>query len=399
MDRFLQERAHFPALNRELYFNTASFGLVPDYVLQITEENNRGRCFDQNIGVAGASQYEMLERERGTYAALLNARPSDIAYGLSASQMYTALTSNLLFVPGDNVVIPDNSFITTLFAFQAREAEGLNVRLAKTKDGFISAQELCACADSRTRVIAVNHVESSTGYRMDLAYIGRFCRERGIIFAVDAVQSAGVMEIDVQRMNIDFLVATDYKWLCHFRGVGFAYISRALRGSGKLLCRSAGWGSDRDRFNTAKRHWEPHPDARRYEYGGLHNVGIYCVAEVIRHYLELGKAEVQAYTTGLTNYCYEKTKESAIIDIAYPFPEENRSAVVVLKVPADYQLSTERLRSYGVFAAVDGGPCPEHGAPSSFYTIRLGLHYFLTRADVDQLFSAVENCCIKMKKE
>lgn len=393
-DKFLIEREHFPVLKKEIYFNNAAFGIVPDYVLQITEENNRSRCFTQDIGVAGMPQYEMLEKVRGTYAELINAAPSDIAYGLSSSQMYVILTSNLVFEPGDNVVIADNSFITTPFAFQARHAEGLEVRMAKTKRGYISAQDLCACADERTRVIAVNHVESSTGYRIDMEYIGKFCREHDIIFAVDAAQSAGVMEIDVQRMNIDFLVATDYKWLCHFRGVGFAYVNEALRNSGKLLCRGAGWGSDIDRFNTVKRYWEPHPDARRYEYGGLHNVGIYCVAQVIEHYLSLGKKDVQEYTIGLTNYCYEKARGSSVIDIAYPFPEENRSSIVVLQIPGNYDLSTDKLRAYGVFAAVDGGSNPTHGeAPSDFYTIRLGLHYFLTRNDIDKLFSAIENCC------
>lgn len=394
MNKFLEERAHFPVLQKEVYFNGASFGIVPDYVLQITEENNRIRCYTQDIGVAGMSQYEMLEKVRPVYAELINAQPEDIAYGLSSSQMYVVLTSNLVFQPGDNVVIPDNAFITTPFAFDAREADGLEVRMAKTVNGYISAQELCSYADERTRVIAVNHVESSTGYRIDMEYIGSFCREHDIIFAVDAVQSAGIMEVDVQKMQIDFLVGTDYKWLCHFRGVGFAYVSKRLReDSSKLACRGAGWGSDSDRFNTAKRHWDPHPDARRYEYGGFHNVGIYCVAEVIRHYLTLGKQDVQTYALGLANYCYEKAAASPVIDIAYPFPAENRSAIVVLKIDGKYDLSTERLRQYGVFAAIDGGSHPDHGAPTPYYTSRLALHYYITKEDIDKLFAAIERCC------
>lgn len=288
------------------------------------------------------------------------------------------------------MVVVDNAFITTPFAFNAREADGLEVRMAKTENGYISAEDLCSYADERTRVIAVNHVESSTGYRIDMEYIGNFCREHDIIFAVDAAQSAGIMEIDVERMHIDFLVGTDYKWLCHFRGVGFAYVSPRLRSdSTKLACRSAGWGSDTERFNTAKRHWDPHPDARRYEYGGFHNVGIYCVSEVIRHYLALGKKDVQEYALGLADYCYEKAAASPVVDIAYSFPKENRSAIVVLKIDGKYELSTEKLRQYGVFAAVDGGSDTQRGC----YTSRLALHYYLTRQDIDKLFDAIESCC------
>lgn len=390
MDKFAKERLHFPVLKEKIYFNQASFGIVPDYVLEATEENNRVRCLHQFIGVNGKSQYEMLEEVRPIYAAMLNAQPSDIAYGLSSSQMYAFLTSNLDIYPGDNVVITDNAFITTPFAFNAREADGLEVRMAKTVKGYISAEELCSYADENTRVIAVNHVESSTGYRIDMEYIGNFCRERGIIFAVDAVQSCGVMEVDVERMKIDFLVGTDYKWLCHFRGVGFAYARKSLRE--KLPCRSAGWGSDTERFNTAKRHWNPHPDARRYEMGGFHNVGIFCVSKVIEHYLALGKEDVQEYTIDLANYCYEKAEKSSVIDIAYPFPLENRSQIVVLEISGKYALSTQALEPYGVFAAVDGGPNDPHGATEN-YTIRLGLHYFLNKSDIDKLFDAIEACC------
>lgn len=389
--RLKLERAHFPILEELLYFNTPSFGLVPDYVWEITRRNIDERFHSQNIGVAGMSQYEMIEKVRPIYAKLINTESSDIAFGLSSSQMYVILSSNLPVKPGDNVVMTNNSFITTPFAFNAREADGINVRMAKTINGYISAQELCSYADKNTSVIAINHVESSTGYRIDMEYIGKFCREHDIIFAVDAAQSAGAMEIDVKRMNIDFLVGTDYKWLCHFRGVGFAYVSEKLR---KTLCyRSAGWGSDLNRFDTDKRHLDPHPDARRYEYGGFHNIGIYCVAQVIEHYLALGKKEVQDYILSLADYCYEKVNKSKYIDIAYPFVPENRSGIVVLKIAGKYKLSSEMLKPFGIVAAVNGGLHPAHGCPSENYSIRLGLHYFITKKDIDRLFEALEICC------
>lgn len=391
IEKFQKERLHFPALEESIYFNSASFGLVPDYVLEATEDNNRRRCYHQDIGINGKPQYTVLEEVRPVFASMINAQPEDIAYGLSSSQMYGILTSNLEIRAGDNVVMADNAFITTPFTFDAREADGLEVRMAKTTNEYISAEELCSYADERTRVIAVNHVESSCGYRIDMEYAGNFCRERGIIFAVDAVQSCGVMEVDVQKMKVDFLVGTDYKWLCHFRGVGFAYIRKELRD--KLPCRCAGWGGDIYRFNTAKRHWDPHPDARRYELGGFNNIGIYCVSLVIGHYLALGKKDVQEYTLGLANYCYDKAEASKFIDIAYPYREENRSQIVVLKVSGKYELSTQKLMGFGVYAAVDGGPAPSHGAASQDYTIRLGLHYFLKHEDIDKLFSAIESCC------
>ena len=74
LEKFQRERLHFPAQEGSIYFNAASFGLVPDYVLKATEENNRQRCYHQNIGVNGKSQYAMLEEVRPVFARLINAR-------------------------------------------------------------------------------------------------------------------------------------------------------------------------------------------------------------------------------------------------------------------------------------------------------------------------------------
>lgn len=384
--KFELEREHFPILKRKLYFDTPTFGLVPDYVWEATKRNIDERFHEQSIGMNGKRQYEILEEVRPIYAKLLGCEACDIAYGMSSSQLFTILSANLPVSHNDNVIIADNSFITIPFAFQAREAEGLEVRTAKTHGGALNADELLACADENTKVIAINHVESSTGFRYDMEKIGAFCRERDIIFAVDAAQSAGAMQIDVNTMNIDFLVGTDYKWLCHFRGVGFAYVSPELRK--KLPCRIAGWGSDLERFNTAKRHLTPHPDSRRYECGGFHNIGIYSVSQVIEHYLVLGKEDVQSRILGLADYCYEKAEKSSHINILYPFAPQNRSGIIVLEFPKCCEDAAKQMASLGVLASPH--EVKDEATGKEFYSMRIGLHYFLNRADIDKLFETIE---------
>ena len=333
----------------------------------------------------------MIDNSRETFARLLNSSASDVAFGLSASQMFSILSAGLPIKPGDNVVVTDNSFVTIPYAFQRREQDGLEIKYAKTSDGGISPDELCNYADADTRVIAVNHVESSSGFRMEMEKIGSFCKERGIYFAVDASQSAGAMTIDVERMNISFLVGTDYKWLCHYRGFGFAYVSPALRKH--LIQRSAGWASELERFNPSKMQLDLHPDARRYEMGGLHNSGVYCVRLVIEHYLKLGKEDVQNHILNLVEYCYQKADDCPYARLAYRFASENRSSIVVLHVPGKYKLSTQRLKKRGVIAPVNGGFQSNRRTTSSDYSIRMGLHYYNNKEDIDKMFTAIEDCC------
>ncbi len=389
--KFQSERDHFPAAKKVSYFDTPTFGLIPDYVHEATTETQNHRYETGDYSFLGTSQYDMIDESRDTFARLLNCKASDIAFGLSASQMFSILSAGLPIKPGDNVVVSDNSFLTIPYAFQCREQDGLELKFAKTINGGIGTDALFTCADANTRVIAVNHVESNTGYRMELEKIGSFCKERGIYLAVDAAQSAGAMMIDVERMNISFLVGTDYKWLCHYRGFGFAYVSPVLREY--LIQRSAGWASELERFNPLKMKLELHPDARRYEMGGLHNSGVYSVRLVIEHYLNLGKQDVQNYILDLVDYCYKKADECPFTSLAYRFSPENRSGIVVLRIPGKYKISTQRLKERKVVAPVNGGLQLDQGAPRPDYSIRTGMHYYTNKEDIDKLFAAIEDCC------
>lgn len=389
--KFQLERKHFPVAKKVAYFNTPTFGLIPDYVHEATMETQNYRYETGDYMFLGTSQYEMIDASREIYAQFINGKASDIAFGLSASQMFSILSAGLPVKPGDNVVVSDNSFPTIHYAFQCRIQDGLEIKYAKNSNGGISAEELCACADANTRVIAVNHVESNSGFRMELERIGAFCKERGIYLAVDAAQSAGAMVLDVERMNISFLVGTDYKWLCHYRGFGFAYVSPALRQH--LIQRSAGWASELERFNSSKMKLELHPDAQRYEMGGLHNSGVYCVRLVLEHYLALGKEDVQNYILSLVEYCYQKAENCPYTSLAYHFEPKNRSGIVELHVPGKYRLSTQQLKERKVIVPVNGGLQPAQGAHRSNYSIRMGIHYYNNEKDIDQIFAAIEDCC------
>ena len=71
-------------------------------------------------------------------------------------------------------------------------------------------------------------MQFSTGYRVDLAALGSFCRSRGIYLHVDGIQSLGMLRCDVRAMKIDFLSAGAHKWLLGPVGTGFFYCREEL---------------------------------------------------------------------------------------------------------------------------------------------------------------------------
>jgi selenocysteine lyase/cysteine desulfurase len=165
-------------------------------------------------------------------------------------------------------------------------------------DGRVVTSEddlLDAASDSLTKVLAVSHVQWGTGQRMELGRLGAFCRERGIFFSVDAIQSVGVVPIDVRRDRIDALQAGGHKWMMGTMGAGIFHVRREMIDR----VRPSIWGSQ-NVINPMQ--WDdiafvPNEGALRYEYGApamlnitatgiglamLHDLGIDAVFERVK---------------------------------------------------------------------------------------------------------------------
>ena len=129
----------------------------------------------------------------------------------------------------------------------------------------VDIDDIRAAMDARTRVLAISSVEFASGFRNDLAALGELCRQRGVFFFVDAIQSLGVFPLDVQQLPIDALAADSHKWLLGPEGAGIAYIRREW--VDRLHATGVGWNSvvHAADFSTIDFHLKPH--AGRWEGG------------------------------------------------------------------------------------------------------------------------------------
>jgi selenocysteine lyase/cysteine desulfurase len=126
-----------------------------------------------------------------------------------------------------------------------------------------------AASHPKTRLVTISHVEYASGQRHDVAKIGAFCRERNILFCVDAIQSLGVLPVDVKAMNVDFLAADGHKWLLGPEGAGVFYCRKELVERMRPLM--IGWMNVIDALNYGKYDFTLRPDAGRFECG-THNI-------------------------------------------------------------------------------------------------------------------------------
>jgi selenocysteine lyase/cysteine desulfurase len=99
------------------------------------------------------------------------------------------------------------------------------LRFVASEAGRVGVERYLEALGPRTRVVAVSHVQFLSGFRVDLEPLGRACRERGILFFVDAIQSLGVVPLDVEELGVSALAVDGRKWLMGPPGCGFLYVA------------------------------------------------------------------------------------------------------------------------------------------------------------------------------
>lgn len=381
-------RSHVPATAEASYLLTASTGLIPDFVYQgvrrymddryLRGGDSRWEYPDGDVGTL-----EMLDRSKSALGKMLGCDASHLTFGQSATQMFTMVTEGIDYPSEANVVTVGEGWIGNRFAWQKREANGLEVRYAKSENGLITAESLMALCDQRTAAITVNLVESDTGYRADIEKLGRFCRERGILLFVDATQAAGALKIDLSKTPIDFLVGNDYKWMMNFCGTGYAYLSDRV--ASLVSHWGAGWMSDTERFNTSKKHLTLREDAGRFEIGYPHADGIYGLGLVASQYALLGAEAIENYVCELASYCRECAARMPGVNICYDIPKDRESQILVLSFDDRFKITDDDFKKAKVVV-------PSLGVkdPSGNYRMRLSFHYYSNRSDVDRFFEVLE---------
>lgn len=380
-------RGQFPVALEWAYFDTASTGLIPDFVYDGVRRyiDARYLCGGDSVWQYGGESVctlEMMRRSKQALADMIHGSAEDIAFGQSSTQLFTLITEGIDYAPGDNVVTVRDGWAGGRYAWQKRQADGLEVRFVESRDGAATSQMLIDACDGHTRVVSVNLVESDTGYRIDIDALGEWCREHDVLLAVDAVQALGVLNVDVTRSNIDFLVGNDYKWMMNFCGTGYAYVSPKVRSMVRHW--GAGWMSDTDRFDTKKEHIELRKDAGRFEIGHQTISGIYGLGLAASQAVELGPENIEAYVLELAAYFRQRSAKARGVELRYEFPEENCSQISVIRLLPELSVTDADFNEAKVRVSM-GVPDAEGRRE-----IRIGLHYYNNREDIDRFFSVIE---------
>src|SRR5262249_46366929 len=188
-----------------------------------------------NGAYLGTSWYADVEKLRVLAASIINARPQEIAFIKNTSEGISIVANGIDWQWGDRIVTTGVEYPANVYPWmeQVRTRGVKLVQVPEETDAHgarhVPLEKIIEeAAHARTRLVTLSHVEFASGQRHDLVKIGEFCRGEGKLFCVDAIQSMGVLPVDVQSMKIDFLSADGHKWLLGPEGAGVFYCRREL---------------------------------------------------------------------------------------------------------------------------------------------------------------------------
>lgn len=289
----------FPNSSELIYFNHAGISPLPARTQArvkwaVDELNRNPGKFWMTEGMA------FTERFRQEMAAYINAASEwEIAPMSTTSAGLNAVAQAIVWQPGDNLVFCELEFPANAYPWMSLEREGVETRQVPAVDGGLTLAALEPLVDDRTRLIAASAIQFFSGHRTDLTAVGQFCHERGILFAVDAIQAIGHMPIDVQAMHIDVLASGGQKSLMALPGLGFLYVRQEIAEA--MQPHIIGGNSTRDFLHWLHYDLTPAVAAQRFLEGTPNLPGIMAAVESISLLRELGVAAIDQHTRDLAD--------------------------------------------------------------------------------------------------
>jgi selenocysteine lyase/cysteine desulfurase len=367
-------RSLFPVTQKYIYMNHSAVCPLSTRVQDAM--NGLVNDVTQNGSVNYSDWLQTYEAARLSAARLVNARTHEIAFMRNTSEAISAVANGIEWHPGDNVVSCNVEFPANVYPWMRLcEERSIEMKLSEERNGRIDADELLSRVDDRTRVVAISWVQFGSGFRSDLARIGKFCRERDIIFVVDVIQGLGGLQLDVERDHVDAFAADAHKYLLGPEGIALLYVSDRI--IDRIKPTVVGW--------TSVKNYEQHLDydlsyregAGRFECGTLNTAGVYGLGAAIDLFLEVGPSEIETYLVGLSDYLAERLASRGYRIISSRLPGE-ASAVVTCTHEQHTPRELHRvLRSKNILTAPRAN------------RLRISPHFYNTREEVDALLKAL----------
>ena len=311
--------------------------------------------------------------------------PRQVVFTCNSTESLNIAIRGLLN-PGDHVIttmLEHNSVLRPLYDLAAK---GTSLTIIESdRSGNFDIEDMKKAVRPETKMIVCTNGSNLTGNYVELKPIGEFARERGILFVVDASQTAGVFPINVEEMKIDVLCFTGHKGLLGPQGTGGMYVREGVN----IRPLKAG-GTGVQTYSKS----QPVQMPTALEAGTLNGHGIAGLHAALGYIEEHGIDAIRKREQELMRRFYEGVKDIENVTVYGDFDTMDRCAIVTLNI-GDYdssEVSDELLTGYGI-STRSGGHCAPlmHKALGTVEqgAVRFSFSHYNTDEEVDAAVKAV----------
>ncbi len=332
------------------------------------------RFAEQNV-LLGARDYPdwliVEQRLRERLMRLLNApSTADIALVKNTSEALSFVAFGLDWRAGEQIVISDEEFPSNRIVWEALKPLGVEV-IQVNLSGADPEQALLDACGPRTRLMSISAVQYASGLRLELERLGNGCRQRGVLFCVDAIQQLGALPFDAQACDCAFAMADGHKWLLGPEGLGVFYCRSDLREQLKL--HEYGWHMLEHVGDYNRTDWQPAHTARRFECGSPNMLGAMALEASLSLLEDVGMVEVGKALEERMQWLQDGLSRLPGISLHSPTDPSRRAGILTFSLAGwEKQALFEQLKREQVI-------CVQRGAG-----IRLSPHFYTEARVIDE---------------
>ncbi|MFC4003026.1 aminotransferase class V-fold PLP-dependent enzyme [Prauserella oleivorans] len=379
-------RRETPGCDNVVHFNNAGASLMPTPVLDSTIAHLK---LEARIGgyEAAAEATETIEAVYTAAARLLGCAAGEIAVVDSATRAWDMAFYSIPFRSGDRILTSEAEYGSNFIAYlQLAARHDLEVEVVPNDEsGQISVPRLCDLIDERVRLISLTHVPTNCGLVNPAVEVGKIAREAGVLYLLDACQSAGQMPLDVAEIGCDLLSLTGRKYLRGPRGTGLLYVRHDLLDelSPPMLDLHAATWIARDEYRMR-------PDARRFESWEYNYAAKIGLGTAIDYALGWGLDSIRGRVYALADQLRSRLAELPGVTLRDVGAE--RCGIVAFTVdgvaPAEVK---ERLAARGINVSVSRAPSTRVDMENRGIDelVRASVHYYNTEQEIESLCDAL----------
>ncbi|MFB5615581.1 MAG: aminotransferase class V-fold PLP-dependent enzyme [Nitrosopumilus sp.] len=370
----------FP-ISDKIYLNNASVSLMPTQSIEAMKEF----LLDYNsIGPDSKDSEpfvtEKLRDVRKTIAKIISCQPNEVVLTQSTTDGINFVANGLSFGNNSNMIIRGMTHEHhSNFYPWIKLKEKISIKnLPIDSNGFFKLDDLESFIDSDTKLVALSHALYNTGSILPVEEIGKILSDR-VPFFIDSAQTIGCIgDIDVSKIQCDFMSFNGSKWLCGPMGTGLFYCNRK---SSELLEPKTIGGESAIIYDDSKLAYKELPD--KFQTGFRNYVGVVGLESSANYLLDFGMNNIHEKNQYLSNLLREELSKIPNLILYGPEDPNDRTSIVSFNIKGfDSQEIVDKLEKQNIILAVR--------EIMENKIVRASPHFFNTESQILQVIDAIK---------